>query len=148
LAWICRHRDVKRNQRREYKYWQVEEKEECVSSVGSPQILCLELHDFSYSKAENGRSAGKTGGVLFFAATKRGEPDACISRERVTYLILGVVYEAPRRSRNSRRTYAFHPRRHIYLALPVPWVRGRLLNGAIQRCPLSRHANCFGGSRE
>jgi hypothetical protein len=33
---------VKRNQRREYKYWQVGEKEEGVSSVGSPQILCTE----------------------------------------------------------------------------------------------------------
>ena len=46
---------------------------------------------------------------------------------------LGVVCEAPRRSRKSRRTCAFHPRRHIYSARPMSWVKGRLLNGAMSR---------------
>jgi hypothetical protein len=56
-------------------------------------------------------------------------------KQGVDYVFgLGVVYDAPHRSRNSRRTYAFDSSGHIYSAQPVLRVRGRVLNGAIRTC--------------
>lgn len=72
------------------------------------RILCLQ-------QAENGRSTARREVFRSCQFNKGGA--GRMYKQGVDYAFgLGAVCEAPHRSRNSRRTYAFDSRRHIYSA--------------------------------